>query len=193
MEIKLNQTGFDETISRLKNAGVFVGSKATMLAIADLASSARKKADKALVGKLEMGKPQKKGNRAEQIYSRYDASSGSWVSANYRTTKGPWKLSRFTWETARATRRNGAIKVSAYARARYTSTIANLWENPTKPYAANSPVVGSEGRTMVIPKGAVRRGLKYWNEIESIFIGTIPESLAKTEAKMIEEFRHGNH
>ena len=188
MDVKLKDYGFDEMVRRLNSSGVFVGHKATALAVAELASSARKKADQLLSGKLNMGEPQKKGNRTEMIYSRYEPSSGSWVSANYRPGGKNWKLSRFTFETAKAQTRGGSIKTSAYAKARYTSTIANLWENSTKPYSSKSPVVGRAGSEVVIPEGTSRRGLHYWSQVESVFTQTMPEALAKTERKIIEEF-----
>lgn len=184
MQIKLNDSGFDITIDRLKKAGIFVGDKATRNAIAELAAKSRRKADKALRGVLDMGQPQKKGREEEKVRSVYSESSGAWVTA-----RGNWKLSRFTWETTRAMKRNGEIKTSAYAKARYTSTIANLWENDTKPYSEKSPVISKKGISLVLQKGEVRKGKHFWRSVEAIFAATVPEALHETERKLVEEFK----
>lgn len=200
MEIKVDATGLQEVIKRLERQMQIVGYDMASRVVGNLAAMARRPSEKLIGAKLQMGKSQhtvrssRGGLRVEEkVFSRYDSSSGAYVSTTRKSGGNPWKLSRFTWETRKFQKQMGKVRsekvmAAAYARARYTSTMANLWENDTRPYGRSSPLVGRDGSLTRIRAGETRRGIHVWGQTERIFSSMQPDAIQRTEREFAKEF-----
>lgn len=181
MQINLNESGLTELIEKLKTKGRDLGNEAASSAVANTAAMGRRAELKNVTGRvLEIGKIQtksKKKIRVTRAFSKWMEKSGAFGSLSRSDKKGnPWKLSRFSWETIAG--RKGSL-----SKARYTSHLANLWANPTKPYETNSPFVGST-HLKQWEKGEVRPRKINWSGVKGEFLSIVPSALQRTEVEI---------
>lgn len=145
--------------------------KAGQDAVAKTAVEGRKK-EQRIANKLEMGKLQQKGSKFG-VFSRW--TSAGWVSTTRTSTKsGPFRMASFTWERVKKTK----------AEAFYTSQLANLWANPTKPYTSQSPLVGQAGRQKRWKVGESRPSKYDWSATENAIRQSIAIGIQKAEEEM---------
>jgi len=175
---ELKTEGFDALLNKL---GVVLPKLVIRMAFnidANIASEGRIKEQRE-ANKLEMGKPQYKGKRGDRrrkfkIRSKWDSNVG-WVSTSRSAGKGGtgFRMASFSWERVRKNR----------VTAPYTSQLANLWANQTKPYTSQSPVVGQEGGLTVWRTGEQRPSRYNWSTVFKALADTQQSAIAKTEAK----------
>lgn len=109
------------------------------------------------------------------VFSKW--TPAGWASTTRKDGKGnPYRMASFAWERARRNR------VGAF----YTSQLANLWENPTKPYSTHSPPVGSEGRMKRWRKGESRPSRYDWSATEIAIAAAVGKGVAEAERRLSE-------
>ena len=109
------------------------------------------------------------------VFSKW--TPAGWVSTTRKNGKGdPYRMASFAWERARRNR------VGAF----YTSQLANLWANPTKPYSTHSPLVGSEGRMKRWKKDKPRPSRYDWSATEAAIAAAVGKGVAEADRRLRE-------
>lgn len=146
--------------------------KASQTAIAKVAVEGRKIEQKT-ANKLEMGKWQQRGDKTG-VFSRW--TNAGWVSTRRINKNGnPFRMASFAWERVKKQKSTAAF---------YTSQLANLWANPTKPYSSRSPWVGQRGRQKQWKVGESRPSKYNWSQTESAIRSAIPAGIARAEEEV---------
>ena len=201
--IQLHEYGLKEVVENLNKIGYIVAFRVTDSAVGYIGAEGRRAADKVLDNDLWMGVWQKKwkqrkggkGSYVERKFSRWDESVGGYVSTTRKSDKsGAFRMTNFTYETAhyiskthRYTRR--VPSAQALSKARFTSQMANLWENPTRPYRKASPLFRRVGEPNSGRWGAgeVRPGLGFWGRATSAVRNQVSKAVVRTENKFRAE------
>lgn len=140
-------------------------------AVAKTAVEGRKK-EQRTANKLEMGKWQQKGSKT-RVFSKW--TEAGWVSTTRKGSKGAFRMASFAWETKRKKNQSVAF---------YTSQLANLWANPTRPYKSESPWVGQSGRQKRWKVGESRPSKYDWSATENAIRQSIAIGIQRAEEDM---------
>lgn len=176
MRLEFKDDKFIKLIQNLKIKGPVLMQEMADNALANTASEGRLK-EQAIAHSLELGKWHETTRNGKRMGLRtlegtfLRQSRQGWVSTRYITSTGPFRMASFGWELARPNTR----KVG------YTSQLANLWANPTKPYSKSSPPFKGprgEGRW---GKNAVRPSMYEWDTVYSKMKESVSDAIVKTE------------
>jgi len=133
---------------------------------------------------LEMGRPQRKGRGRYSVYSMWHPRRG-WVSTTREAAAskggGPFMLSNISFR--------GARKYKDAVVGHYTSQLANLWSHRTKPYTAESPVVGQKGREKTWGVGDRRPARYSWSAVASVLARMEGQAVKRTEAEFADQLK----
>jgi len=144
-------------------------------AVAKTAVEGRKLEQKT-ANKLEMGKWQEKPVRQYKgVHVRSKWAEAGWVSTTRKSSKGAFRMASFAWETKRKKNQSVAF---------YTSQLANLWANPTRPYKSQSPWVGQSGRQKRWKVGESRPSKYDWSATENAIRQSITIGIQRAEEDM---------
>lgn len=175
--IRMESIGFEKLMKQLKVQLPLDVKHLAQSAIAKTATTGRIREQKLAMPMLQMGKRQQstvgKDNAiATRVFSIQTAQG--WASSTRKNRKGvPFAMAHFAWET---TKRSKSKQQAAY-----TSQIANLWGNPTKPYSKRSPYVGNPDKPMSWAEGAVRQRRYFWSMAEAVMRDSITQGIRKAE------------
>lgn len=158
------ESDFKSFIQKYKALGADIG-KVADDAVAKVASEGRKEA-----------------TSEERRIFKFDSASYSLPLGGYTARNGV-RLMSFSFENS-ANRRKGAGK---YAHVVFTSRMANLFENDTKPYSKASPLFKHNGSWTRIRAGEKRYGKRFfYTKVFSAVQRSVPAGLAKADMKLSE-------
>lgn len=148
-------------------------------AIAKTAITARLREQDRAMPSLKMGQLQQSTtggseNRQYGVVKTFSKKTRQGWASTTRTGKhGAFALAHFAWERAKTTKTRKA--------AAYTSQLANLWGNPTKPYSTASPAVGDPNNPIRFGRGARRQRRYFWSMTEAVMRDSIATGIKKAE------------
>lgn len=178
--IKIDSVGYEKLLDELKIKLPPRINKLAATTIAKTATTARLSEQAKAMPKLKMGQLQQSttGDKDNQQYGIVrvfsEQSRRGWVSTTRRDSKGrAFSMAHFAWEKKLTTKTRRA--------AAYTSQLANLWGNPTKPYSSASPAVGNPNKLKRIAKGARRERRYLWSITEAVMRNSIAIGIKKAE------------
>lgn len=157
-EIRIEGESYRRLIVDVQNLQGYLTSEAPAIVVSTAGIVGRRNAERRVAGALNLGKvvgKYKKGVWTERQFSEL-GNLGAWTSTTRKAKDGsPWKLSRYKWKPRRGDK--------PIAKAAFTSTLANLWDGPTKVYDRPSPFFKtSAGHFGRIKAGTSRSGLGIW-------------------------------
>ena len=174
--VKIDSVGFQNLMNQLKVRLPDDVDHLAQSAIAKTATTGRKREQNLAMPKLKMGNTQLSTVRGGELVIRTfsQKTEQGWASTTRKGKKGkPFALAHFAWERAKKTKNKQS--------AAYTSQLANLWGNPTKPYSKRSPVIGNPERPKQWKEGQVRERRYFWSMTEAVMRDSIAEGIRKAE------------
>lgn len=171
--MRLDLDGFDDLVKKLGASPTWLSVMADDT-VGPVLNWGRKEEQKASSG-LRMGLAQRKGEDGYRIRSAWDNRVG-WVSTTRKAAKGGtgFRMASYSYEVGR--------KAKNRSKASYTSQLAALWSKPTRPYRADSPLVGTEGHVGHWAQGQVRPVKYRWSTTINIMRNEIPAAIARVES-----------
>ena len=176
---ELQTTGFQDLLHKLHVVLPEMARNMAFNVDANIAAEGRRDEQRSDANQLQMGMPQRKRGKRYLIRSAWDPKVG-WTSTTRMAADGKtrFRMASFSWE----------VKHRKYAvTAPYTSQLANLWGNETKPYEKQSPIVGQEKMTRVWKRGQKRPAKYNWSRVYSVLAGAVTGAIARTDAKYSAE------
>lgn len=185
--IVINGEDYRRLLRDVQQLQGYLTDEAPRIVVSTVAIVGRRNADRRVAGVLNLGKVVGKYRKNgggwiwdERQYSALN-SLGAWSSTTRKAKDGSlWMLSRYSWETAKW--KSGR----PFAKAGFTSTLANLWDGPTKVYDRSSPVFRSgSGNFGRIKAGTSRNGLGIWRYYVQGLGAAEDDAVARAEKHML--------
>lgn len=180
------ESSFQDLIAKYKKFGGSIGKVADEVA-ATVAAKGRTAATKEEEQLFHFGRRNIKSYKGQQVTSSSVYSS---TLGGYKAVSNGARLMSFSFENI-ANKNKGIMK---YARVKFTSRMANLFENDTKAYTHNSPFfkMGDGGFTFV-PEGVRRTGKKFfYSRIFSAVQSSVPRAIESADKHLMERIRESN-
>lgn len=185
--IVINGEDYRRLLRDVQQLQGYLTDEAPRIVVSTVAIVGRRNADQRVAGALNLGKVIGKYRKVggnwiwdERQFSELN-HLGAWSSTTRRAKDGsPWMLSRYSWETAKWKANK------PFAKAAFTSTLANLWDGTTKTYERSSPVFRSgSGSFGQIKAGNSRSGLGIWRYYVQGLGAAEDDAVARAEKHML--------